>query len=627
MQFPLFKPEVTWAPPDNLPVLDNLVALDFETKDPFLKKLGPGWCFPHGGRIAGAGLATAQGSWYLPTGHEGGGNLDEGTVIRWLKAMAADPARTWVFCHALYDMGWARRYGIEFAGPVVDIQFLASLINEDEDSYSLDNMGERELGKRKDTKKLKEALASYGLKGLGDLYKLPAACAGEYGEGDASLTLDLYHHYMPIIAANRLERVNRLEHSQIPLLLDMRADGVRVNVNKAEALSGELKLKKAEALEEVKRLTGIQVNPWVAQSVAAALIESGAVAEADIPRTPKTAQPSIGADWLEGLDHEVPRLILESRKVDKMESMFVRNYILNHAVNGRVHCSFHPLKGEVGGAETGRYSSSNFNFQNLPNPENDPIWAFRLRSLIEPDEGDEWAAVDYSSQEPRLIIHWAVKMRAPGGAAMAQRFRDDPSTDLHQITADLCGIPRKPAKIINLGLVYGMGGAELCRQLGLATQWKEVTFRDTNETKEIEIAGEEGQRILNQHAKELPFVKSMADTMKNEAKRSGFVTTLSGRRGHFPKNAAGQYWYIHKALNKRIQGSAADQLKQAMAALWKEKIKIRVTVHDEVGLSITDRSEAKRAAEIMEHCLPLEVPFPVDVDIGTSWGEAKPVTL
>jgi DNA polymerase I-like protein with 3'-5' exonuclease and polymerase domains len=619
-QLPLFKPEQTWEMPSAFPRLGKVVALDFETFDPRLKTFGAGWCIPNGGRIVGAALACDDWEEYFPISHEGGGNLDQTLVIRWLKDQAKDPDRVWIFCHALYDMGWARRYGIHFAGRVIDIQFLEALLDENADSYSLDNIGERRLGERKDYRLLKEALATYGLKGVADIGQLPSYCAAPYGRQDAGLTLRLFRHLNPLIKKYNLAEVARLEHDQIPVLLDMRERGIRLDLDHIERQRKEFQIRETMLVRRIKDLTNINVNAWDPTSIAAALVESGAVAREDLPRTPKTNQVSVKADYLDSLTGEVPDAVRQIRRWNKARTTFLEGYLLDRAVGGRLYGSFHPLRGEDGGTVTGRYSSSLPNLQNLPSPEKDKEVGTAVREGFLPEEGEMWAAEDYSSQEPRLTVHFAAEMRAPGAEKAVAAYRIDEGLDYHQMIADMCGIARKPAKDINLGLAYGMGGGLLCKSLGLPTEWKEVTFRG-GQTKTIEVAGEEGQRLLDLYHEKVPFISFMTTTLTNQAKRNGFIETLAGRRAHFPL-VNGERWYTHKALNRKIQGSAADQVKYAMKALFDEGFTILTTIHDEVGLSVESREEAERAGKIMCECAPLVVPLKVDIDIGPSWGAA-----
>ena len=204
---------------------------------------------------------------------------------------------------------------------------------------------------------------------------------------------------------------------------------------------------------------------------------------------------------------------------------------------------------------------------------------------------------------------------------MAQRYRDNPHTDLHGECAVLMGVPRGPAKAINLGLAYGMQGAKLCHTLGLPT--KTIT---TRRGLVVEIAGDEGQRLLDKHFEAVPFIKGLYDVAKETAERRGYVKTISGRRIRFEKHGD-EYWRTHKALNGIIQGSAADQMKMALHAFMVEGIPANLTVHDEADRSIPRGEEGerikRRMVEIMETIVPLEVPMIAESLTGPNWGACK----
>lgn len=259
-------------------------------------------------------------------------------------------------------------------------------------------------------------------------------------------------------------------------------------------------------------------------------------------------------------------------------------------------------------------SSRNPNMQQIP--ARNPVLAPLIRGLFLPEPGDKWASLDYSSQEPRLTVHYAVVKGARRGQVVANQYIEDPRTDYHQLVADLCGIDRKKAKTINLGLAYGMGGAKLCHSLGLPTNWKELP-----NGKWIEIPGEEGQAILDQYHSSVPYIQELSRRAKRSGEKHGYVRTILGRKCRFPMRG-GQRWFTHKALNRVIQGSAADQMKKAMVDMYRDGILPLVSVHDEVCLSGPDEAYFNRAAEIMRHTLELELPFPVDIAIGNTWGEA-----
>ena len=220
-----------------------------------------------------------------------------------------------------------------------------------------------------------------------------------------------------------------------------------------------------------------------------------------------------------------------------------------------------------------------------------------------------------SQQEPRWTVHWSEECNLNGATEAGDQYRNDPTTDHHSMMADLTGLKRKDAKAVFLGLCYGMGGAKLCRGLGLPTKTAERRGRM------IEVAGDEGQSILDKFSAAVPFVRDIAKLAERRASRVGYVRTHSGRRCRFIRDAMGNYDWTYKALNKLIQGSSADQTKEAMVAADAAGFPLQLQIHDELDLSIESIEQANELATLMQDVIPLRVPSKVDVEVGPSWGE------
>jgi DNA polymerase-1 len=387
----------------------------------------------------------------------------------------------------------------------------------------------------------------------------------------------------------------------------------------------------------MRHLVGRDVEVWAADSIADAFVLLGL----EHPLT-KAGKPSFTAGWLETHEHAFPQLIVEARRVNKLYSTFLQNYFLETHENGRIHATFTPLRSDEGGAVTGRFTCANPNWQNLPARSGDS--ASTVRGCVEPEDGDLWAALDYSSQEPRLTVHWAAAAKCPGADKAVAEYVKNPRTDYHQFVADLTGLTRKNAKTVNLGLPYGMGGPKLCKEsLGLPTRLavfprgEEPIYFEHEQREEagvvaqnvgrnvIEVAGEEGQAILDQYHERLPYLKKLMKLTEQTAAGRGYIRTILGRRRNFlgDREKVTKYnrkkAFPYKALNCLIQGSAADMTKQAMIDLHREGFRIKVTVHDELGLSVQNEKDAHRAAEIMRNAVPMLLPNIVDVEIGDSW--------
>ena len=618
MQSPIFAPESNWLIPDIFPKFadDERIAVDLETYDPSLLTSGPGWATGRG-HIVGVGVATKDWKGYFPIRHEGGGNLDEAVVLRWVKNTLSSPKREVIFHNALYDVGWLRREGVDVKGEILDTMFAAPIVDENRYSYSLDSLGQTYCGEKKDESLLQDAALAWGINPKSEMYKLNSKYVGPYGEQDAALTLKVYDKLKQELQQQGLESIYALECKLIPLLIEMRWKGVRVNEERADMISKDLSQKEQKLLVEIKRKYGEDVNLWANASLQKVFDKNNL----PYPRTEK-GMASFQKQWLENHEHELPKMIVQARKLNKARTTFIEKMISEHSYNGRIHAEAHPLRNDLGGTVSGRFSYSNPNLQQVP--ARDPEIGNLIRSIFIPEEGCQWGVFDYSQQEPRLTVHYANQLGLIGARDAVNAYRDK-SADFHQIVADMAKIPRKQAKNINLGLSYGMGKEKLIRELGLGDA--------------------EAQTLLAQYHEKVPFIKGIQDHCTRVASDRGYIRTLAGRRCHFDlwehkydksvplplEDAKIKYGdtlkrsYTYKALNRLIQGSAADMTKLAMLGLWEEGIVPHVQVHDEVDISIQDEEQAKKVVEIMENCVELSVPLVVDTELGPNWGETEDI--
>ena len=618
LQSPMFAPESNWSIPEIFPKFsDNeRIAIDLETYDPHLLTSGPGWA-TNRGHMVGVGVATKDWKGYFPIRHEGGGNLDEAVVLRWLQNTLSSTKREVIFHNALYDVGWLRREGVDVKGKILDTMFAAPIVDENRYSYSLDALGQTYCGEKKDESLLQDAALAWGVNPKAEMYKLHSKYVGPYGEQDAALTLKLYEKLRMELREQNLEPIYEIECKLIPLLLEMRWRGVRVDEQKAEDVSKNLSLQEQKLQIEIKRKYGEDVNLWANASLQKIFDKNNL----PYPRTEK-GMPSFQRQWLESHEHELPQMIVRARKLNKARTTFIDKMISEHAVNGRIHAEAHPLRSDAGGTVSGRFSYSNPNLQQVP--ARDPELGTMIRSLFIPEEKCQWGLFDYSQQEPRLTVHYANKMGLIGAKDAVTAYRDK-NADFHQIVADMANIPRKQAKNINLGLSYGMGKQKLIKELGLG---------DT-----------EAQALLTRYHEKVPFIRGLQDQCARVALDRGYIKTLAGRRCHFDlwehkyddsmplplEEARDKYGdvlkrsYTYKALNRLIQGSAADMTKLAMLGLWEEGIVPHVQVHDEVDISIEDEEQAAKVSRIMENCVELAVPLVVDTELGASWGETEEI--
>ena len=614
----MFAPTSDWSIPEVFPQFSETetIAVDLETYDPHLMTCGPGWATGRG-HIVGVGIATEGWKGYFPIRHQGGGNLDEDIVLRWLRNTLASEKRDVIFHNALYDVGWLRREGVHVGGKILDTIVAAPLVNENRYSYSLDNLGEFYCNEKKDESLLQNAALSFGVNPKSEMYKLPSKFVGPYGEQDAALTLKLWQKLKIEVQEQGLEKILDMECRLIPLLLEMRWRGVRIDEQKADDVSKKLSIEEQKLQVEIKRKYGAEVNLWANASLEA-IFEQNKIW---FPRTAK-GMASFQKDWLEGHEHELPQLIVRARKLNKARTTFIDKMIKDHCFDGRIHAEAHAMRNDRGGTVSGRFSYSNPNLQQVP--ARDPEIGNLIRSLFIPEEGCQWGVFDYSQQEPRLTVHYADRMNLAGAKDAVVEYTEK-NADFHQIVADMANIPRKQAKTINLGLSYGMGKEKLIKELGID---------DT-----------EAEGLFQQYHNKVPFIRGLQDQCARVAMERGYIRTFAGRRCRFnlwedryertlplPYEEAQEKYgdnlkrsYTYKALNRLIQGSAADMTKLAMLGLWEEGIVPHLQVHDEVDISVENTEQADKIAEIMETCVELAVPLLVDKELGSSWGETKEI--
>ena len=612
-----------WVCPESFPDLKDhkYIAIDLETKDPNLKKSGSG-ALTDQGAIVGIAVAVEGWSGYFPFGHEDGNFFDESRVIGWIKEVCALPA-TKIFHNAMYDVCWLRAYGVKINGHIMDTMVMDSLIYENRFWYSLNSISYDYLGEVKDETALQSAAKRWGVDPKAEMYKLPSMYVGSYAEKDAELTLKLFKVLSHEIKKQNLTHVFDLETSLFPCLVDMRFLGVRVNVEKAHALKQQLASEEKELLQKIKKETGIDVQIWAARSIAKVFEKIGEGYE----KTAKTKAPSFTKNYLSTHKNPTVKLIAKARKINKAHTTFI-DTIIKYQYKGRIHADINPIRSDSGGTVTGRFSYSNPNLQQIParNKQLGPM----IRSLFIPEHNHKWGCFDYSQQEPRLVVHYAASSKYISNddsvKEIVEKFNDN-KVDFHQTVADMANIERSQAKTINLGLFYGMGKAKLQAELGLGTK-------------------QEAEALFNKYHESVPFVKDLMQATSRDASGSGYIVTLLGRRCRFEKweesayrpgvltaplsweEASGKFGeenirraFTYKALNKLIQGSAADMTKKAMLDLYNEKIIPHIQIHDELDISVESKEQANKIIDIMQEAVKLKIPNKVDYESGDSWGD------
>lgn len=623
--------DADWNIPPEYPDLTGYkeVAVDLETYDPNIKTLGPGWARKDG-HIIGIAVAAGEYKGYFPIRHENSHNLDPKFTLRWLKKQMSVPDMNVIMHNATYDAGWMRAEGIEIKGRIIDTMITGALVNENRWSFGLDAMARDFVALRKNEKLLQAAAKEWGVDPKAEMYKLPPKYVGAYAEQDAVATLKLWQALKIELEDQELWHIWDIENGLIPCMLDMRTQGVRVDLDKAERNKKFIRKQSKLIRGQIEKEAGMEVDIWASASIAKMFDKL----DMEYPRTPTKEDeetgkvtggaPSFTKAWLNNHPAEICQQLVKLREFDKADATFIDS-ILRHEHNGRIHTELHSTRRDEGGTVTGRFSSSNPNLQQIP--ARDPDIKKMIRGLFIPEEGMKWGSFDYSSQEPRLLVHFAASVPSALRSHVVDNVVDEFNSgdvDLHQMVADLASITRKQAKTVNLGIMYGMGVAKLADQLG--------------------IPSEDAKDLIKRHRSKVPFVKQLADMATKQADSNGQIRTLLGRKCRFHlwepvtfgtgkplpyEEALKEYGknikraFTYKALNRLIQGSAADQTKKAMLDCYNEGLTPMLTVHDELCFNIESQEQTARIKEIMETGVPLKVPSKIDVDIKDDWGEIE----
>ncbi len=610
----MIEAQTEWVKPTEFPDLRqaDTIAIDLETHDPDLKSMGSGSVVGKG-KVVGIAVAVDGYSGYFPFDHEGGGNLEKSKVIQWFTDVCESQADK-IFHNAMYDVCWIRAMGIKLNGNIYDTMIAASLVNENRFRFDLGSLGWDYVGRGKNETELVAAAKEWGVDPKADMWKLPSMYVGKYAERDAEITLALWRVMQKELSDQDLGAIFELETDLFPCLVDMRFLGVRVDVQAAHQLKDKLAAEEKELLQKIKKETQVDVQIWAARSIEKVFQKLSLPYE----RTDKTNSPSFTKNFLSSHDHPLVKCIAKAREINKAHTTFI-DTIIKYEHKGRIHADINQIRSDSGGTVTGRFSYSNPNLQQIParNKDLGPL----IRSLFIPESGCEWGCFDYNQQEPRLVVHYA-SLDQDASVFNVKNAYNEGDADFHTIVAKMAQIPRTQAKTINLGLFYGMGKAKLQAELG--------------------VSKEKAEELFSIYHSRVPFVKTLMKSVSNRAQHRGQIRTLGGRLCRFhlwEPNSFGLHKalpfeqavqehgpgirraYTYKALNKLIQGSAADMTKKSMLELYKEKIIPHIQIHDELDISVESDKQAKRIKEVMESAVDLEIPNKVDYESGKNWGD------
>lgn len=635
-------PQLGWKPAQDFPSLKaaDVISFDVETYDPDIENFGPGW--GRGvGHIIGIAIGTNDGyAQYFPMRHKEGFNHEPEKVIRYAQEQLGRTTQPKVGHNILYDLGWCEHEGIRVKGEIHDTWSAEKLLNHSAEA-SLEALGQRYLGEGKDSDDLYEWAWQYWGRGeakvgekrklaMRNLSKIPPELVGFYAESDVRLPPEIAVHQFEKLEKLGLWDVYRMECDLIPLLVQMRLAGVSVDLKAAEEAFISINKEIAELQRQIDHIAGCSVNTGAPTEMGPVFDKLGI----KYPLTEKAKKPQLKAEFLQTLEHPIGQLIVDIEELKKANSTFVRGYIMESHVNGKIHGEFNPLR-----AVTGRMSASNPNLQNIPSRKE---VSKKIRAIFVPDEGHEhWRKYDYSSIESRILAHYAV---GQGADALRQEYRDNPDTDYHTFTQtmikNLVGLElnRKHVKNVNFAGIYGASEKKLQRMMQLSDEEAETFFR----------AYHDG----------LPYVKTTQNHISQQAEKKGCTTTIMGRRALFDKwepkfiprgqdrpfalplkKAIQAYGpnlkraYLHKAPNYTIQGSAADLMKAGMVKCWKDGVYgvigvPRMVIHDEKDFSVAcdDCDEAfKEMKHIMETAISFKIPIQVQGEWGPNWNELYPL--
>ena len=645
----------------NLSGIDT-VAVDIETYDPNLKTKGSG-AIRKDGFVCGIAVATDNEIAYFPLRHSDT-DIDQERIDKIWKVLNdkifQNDKITKVFHNAMYDVCWIRSVtGKMIKGRIVDTMIAASVVDENRFRYSLDALSKDYLNDSKYKYDLQQKTMEWSGGTVKDpmtnMHKLPASIVKEYAKQDVSLTLRLWNLFNKKIdevlytkddgEQKTCRKIFELETKLFLCLVDMKFKGVRIDRSKAILFGKHLKKRRDQIIKAIESITTIKVDIWAASSIKKLLDH---LCIKDYKVTPKSKMPQLPKDYLKTHSNKCLRMIAKAREYDKAVNTFIDG-LLEYVHEGRIHADINQIRSDTGGTVTGRFSMSNPNLQQIPAKG---YIGKKMRELFIPEDNCKWASFDYSQQEPRIVVHYAIKLCLTGTESLQEQFdRDD--ADFHQIVADMANISRKQAKTINLGLFYGMGKMKLQRELGL----------DKEQAKEL----------FNEYHGRVPFVRQLSQELIAFAKENKLLFTLYDRFCRFDKwETTGKEWnnetgrfnevplyteeqakeafkgeildkfkekkidpnymdwferyytpaFTYKSLNRLIQGSAADMTKKAMVDLYEKGIIPHIQIHDELCFSTTDH-EAELIKTTMENAIPLEVKNKVDYESGLNWGTIK----
>ena len=569
--------------------------------------------------LVGISLCVQPGrACYIPVGHMAGdgdlfgaanraeGQMDLDEALALLKPVLEDDAVLKIGQNMKYDAKIFSRYGVQVA-PIDDTMLMSYAMHGGLHNHGMDTLSERYLGHAPIP--IKDLLGSGKSQITFD--RVPVDEAVKYAAEDADITLRLWRAFKPQLHQVRVTTVyETLERPLVPVLAEMEMAGIKVDRDTLSRMSNTFSQKMAGLEDEIQGLAGEKFNVGSPKQLGEILFDKMGL---DGGKKGKTGAYATGADVLEDLaaeGHDLPARVLDWRQMSKLKSTYtdaLQTHI--HPDTGRVHTSY-----SIAGANTGRLASTDPNLQNIPVRTEE---GRRIREAFVAEKGKVLVSLDYSQIELRILAHIA------DIPALKEAFKE--GVDIHALTASqMFDVPldqmtpdiRRRAKAINFGVIYGISGFGLARNL--------------------RIPRADAQAFIDTYFERFPGIKDYMDATVAFAKENGFVQTLFGRKIHTPEINAkgpGAGFARRAAINAPIQGTAADVIRRAMirmpAAIEGMPAKMLLQVHDELLFEVEKGAEdtlIKAARDVMEGAsdpaVKLTVPLTVDAGQGANWAEA-----
>ena len=575
--------------------------------------------------IFGVAVAIGDRSWYWDVRETPG-------VLNWLRGELHKVAVLTNY-NLKFDANFMIAKGIRMPDRMVCTMVQAALIDEHLPSYSLDFVCKKYLGVSKVDDIYDKLAALFGgqptrTAQMRNIHRAPSSLVAAYAKQDAILALRLYEWQEKEIKRQRLEKIVEFERKLLKTVIHMEQGGVRVDIERAERSIKELDDIIDREQRELNAMAGFEVNPNPSNSIKRLFSprknDDGewVLIDGTICGSTASGAPSIDSACLRRMKHPAAAKILRLRKLMKCRDTFLKKHILEHAVGDRVYPNINQTRGDNdAGTVTGRLSITDPALQQIP--ARDKEIKSIVRPCFLPDEGQKWVGADWAQMDFRMFAHYT---QVP---SVLEAYRKDPTTDFHQLVADLTGLPRSPrfagdpnAKQMNLAAVFGMGPGRLAMEMGLPYTIEKV------EGRTFYKPGPEAEAVFRRYHEAVPGVREFLEAAQSVARSRGYVMSIMGRHLRFP-NGIG----AHKAGGYLFQSACAEAMKIKMMEFDKycsdRGGRLLLTVHDELGLSMPedcDINEIKRVFTTFDGVstpIKFRVPIDADVGIGDNWYEAK----